>query len=310
MSSPESDLNFPVEKAQESGTPFDAPEILKGTELPPALDTRPAFLNTSPAFLNASPESLNSAPGNKEKDQILKGFTLSDKDNFDKHQGPAEKPPGAGPHEFVPPAPEDVKPLPQPASTDRTPPGAGPTDRQPNPTDQQPIDKQNLADKIAGMVQKIGQFLQSVLPPEYAQYVQQYLPMAEQYIGQFLKDVNLSRGQDGSNRLDLDLHESRTIPDVVPGSNLEVGRKLGFDLKWNGNGAEAKNIKGLRLKGQVNGDVTSGRVDIGDGNPTLYASVRGQDGKVSEVPIPLPDVQSLISQFQGQFNGRNRGRRR
>ena len=50
----------------------------------------------------------------------------------------------------------------------------------------------SFGDKLAGIISKIGQFLESIVPPEYQQYVRQYLPMAEQFIGNLLKDFILN----------------------------------------------------------------------------------------------------------------------
>lgn len=153
---------------------------------------------------------------------------------------------------------------------------------------------QSFGDKLSGIISKIGDFLQKIVPPEYAQYVQQYLPMAEQFISQLLNDVKTSSGQNGAQHLEADLKEPHTVPDVLPGSNLEVGQKVGFDMKWGENGPELNNITGLKLTGDTNGKIRGGRVDIGEGEPTLYATVEGDDGQTNEVPIPLPDVSSFL----------------
>lgn len=155
----------------------------------------------------------------------------------------------------------------------------------------------SIGDKLSGIISKIGEFLQSVLPPEYAQYVQQYLPMAEQFINNLIKNVKTGDGANGSKHLEAELNQGQSIPDVLPDTSLEVDPKLGFDMKWGENGPELSNIEGLRLQGQTNGNVRSGRIDINDGNPTLYAAVTGADGQTNEVPIPLPDITNLLSQI-------------
>ena len=62
---------------------------------------------------------------------------------------------------------------------------------------------------------------------------------------------------------------------------------------------QVDNLQGLRLQGETSGEVRSGRLEFGDGNPTLFATIRQEDGRTDEVPIPLPDMSSLISQFSG-----------
>lgn len=155
----------------------------------------------------------------------------------------------------------------------------------------------SLGDNLSGIIAKVGEFLKSVLPPEYAQYVQQYLPMAEQFISKLLKDVKTGDGPNGSKHMEAELNEPQSIPDVLPDTSLEVDSKLGFDTKWDGSGLELSNIQGLHLKGQTNGDVRSGRLDINDGNPTLTTTVQGADGQTNEVQIPLPDISNLLSQI-------------
>ncbi len=340
--SPESDLRTAPEQPETESSPFSFSDLYSAVEPPPALDKQNAASNDSlskgagdgaaiagaaiagaaiagAAIAGSKATDLIKASRSPEKDSMLKGFSIDSGggDNYDKHQGPPDnKQPDnkqANPSDFRPPDPDS-----RPANTDAKPGNNNPGDY--NPADnkttdnqvpkpdsndqQQPTDKQSFGDKLAGIISKIGQFLQSVLPPEYAQYVQQYLPMAEQFISSMLNDVQLSQGQNGENRLEADLKESHTVPDVLPGTNLQVGKKLGFNMKWGANGPELSDISGLQLSGDQEGEVTSGRVDIGDGNPTLYANIKGRDGSNTEVPIPLPDIQSLIGQFMA------RGRKR
>lgn len=151
----------------------------------------------------------------------------------------------------------------------------------------------SFSEKMSEVIGKIGQFLQSVLPPEYAQYVQQYLPMAEQFLGNLLNSASISDGQNGAKRLNLDLNESKTIPGVVSGEDLQVGPKLGFDMRWTGAGADLTNIAGLKVG---NADVRSARLDINGGEPTINVSVVDKDGQTREISVPVP-IQELIGSF-------------
>lgn len=165
----------------------------------------------------------------------------------------------------------------------------------------------SLGDKVSEIIGKIGQFLQSVLPPEYAQYVQQYLPMAEQFVSGLFNDVRVGEGQNGAKRLELDLKQSRSLKDVIPGTNVELGPKLALEAKWNGSGADITNISGVKVEGA---DLKGARLDINGGNPSLNLTVQDKNGQTKEIPVPLPNIQDLISNLQAKRKAAAAQRRR
>lgn len=283
MGTSESDFTLPVDSKADQTADFSVPEIYDNTKFTPPIDKRDGA---------AELKQTVGASGvdNPESERMLKGFSLKD--------GRAE----ARDKTFSK-SPDDPR-----AETSKGTANirdcAGPDCRDNRG------EKRSFGEQVSEMIGKIGQFLQSVLPPEYAQYVQQYLPMAEQFIGNLLNGVNLTAGENGARRLELDLKQSHSIPDVLPGGNLELGPKLAFDMKWSGSGAEIRKIQGVKVAG---GEVQSGRLDISSGEPSLNLTVKGQDGQTREVPVPLPNIQELIGGFQGlktQMQNRRQQRKR
>jgi hypothetical protein len=259
--SPESGADIPVRQPENQTSPWNMLDLLGEGS------TRQA--QNSPG----SDQRSGQGPDNQAEPGILPKFSLGGQDSH-LRPSPFE---GGQRHDWQPP----------------------PAENQARARDSAALS--SVMDRLPDIMSKIGQFLESVLPPEYAQYVQQYLPMAEQYISSLLRDVKTGDGPDGSKHLEAELNEPHSIPDVLPDTSLEVDSKIGFDMKWGADGAEVTNIQGLKLQGQTSGEVRSGRLEINDGSPTLFATVQGQDGQTSEVPIPLPDISSLISQFDQGF---------
>jgi hypothetical protein len=259
-SSPESDISVPVKQQEEHNSAWSIADLFNSSRA-----LTPALDSRNPIENNSSHQS---SPGRQEERSILGNFSVGSPEGKNAQATSPDSQAGAAGDK---------------ARAEASALGAG-----------------SFGDKLAGIISKIGQFLESVVPPEYQQYVRQYLPMAEQFIGNLLKDFKFGEGPNGSKHVEAELKQSRTIPDVLPDTSLEVDPKIGFDVSAGANGAEINNIKGLHLKGPNAGEVRSGRLDFNGGEPTLNVTVAGADGQTNEVPIPLPSISDIMSQFEQQ----------
>jgi hypothetical protein len=279
----ESEFQFPVEKHNDHTSPWAMPDVLSGGTLPPILENPGPIFNNLPditshnfpsAEIKTSPQgsatdkpagTRGSAPelfnNSTESKKILNGFSIGSETKSNISNGSDSTPAGSDGGSKLG--------------------GLGDLFK-------------SIGDKLPQILAKVGEFLQSKLPPEYAQYVQQYMPMVEQFISKMVKDVNLSQGQNGAQHLNAELQESQSIPDLIPGNTLNVDQNLSFDAKSSQNGAEISNIKGLHLSGDNGGELRSARIDFGDGEPRIYASVQSENGDTNEVEIPLPDLSSIL----------------
>lgn len=148
----------------------------------------------------------------------------------------------------------------------------------------------SFAEKVKGFINKLGDFLNSVLPPEFAAPARQFLGQIGKFLTENLRGVDVSdRRPDGGRPIEINLEKPFTIPKVAGGQDLEVGPKLSFDMKVGPKGPELQNIKGVKVKvagGLVDADVTGARL------------VRGEDGKLAieakvkaagiETPVKIP----------------------
>ncbi|MBY0549211.1 MAG: hypothetical protein K2W95_18195 [Candidatus Obscuribacterales bacterium] len=165
-----------------------------------------------------------------------------------------------------------------------------PSDRGAAPTDSSDRGAGRLSDKIAGFMQKLGQFLDRVLPPEWAQPARQFLSQISRFMSENLRDVNFGRNADGSQHVGVDIGREVTIPKAVQGQDLQVGPNVSFDTTMGPNGPELKNIKGLKVKvagGLVDADVRSARLTR-DAEGRLQMEARVKAGVLPESTVTIP----------------------
>lgn len=165
-----------------------------------------------------------------------------------------------------------------------------PSDRGAAPGDSSDRGAGRFSDKIAGFMQKLGQFLDRVLPPEWAQPARQFLNQISRFMSENLRDVNLGRNPDGSQHVGVDIGREVTIPKAVQGQDLQVGPNVSFDTTMGPNGPELKNIKGLKVRvggGLVDADVRSARLTR-DAEGRLQMEARIKAGVLPESTVTIP----------------------
>lgn len=190
----------------------------------------------------------------------------------------------------------------QPVCGDRCPPAPGsvppsgdgrpaPSDRGAAPGDSSDRGTGRFSDKIAGFMQKLGQFLDRVLPPEWAQPARQFLGQISRFMSENLRDVNFERNADGSHNVGVDIGREVTIPKAVQGQDLQVGPKVSFDMTMGENGPELKIKSGLKVKvagGLVDADIRAARLTRDtQGRLQMEAKVKAGILPESTVVIPL-----------------------
>lgn len=168
-------------------------------------------------------------------------------------------------------------------TTDRTAPGPEAGDRPP---------AGSFAEKVQGFIKKLGDFLSSVLPPDFAAPAKQFLGQIGRFLTENLRGVDVQdRKPDGSRPIEINLEKPVTIPKAIQGQDLEVGPKLSFEMKMGPKGPEINNIKGLKVKvagGLVDAEVNSARlVRDQDGKLAIEAKVKAAGLVETQVKIPL-----------------------